>query len=323
MGDRACLGGMGESGTVWVHDLSPFLIEFGDGVGVRWYGLAYVAAFVVGYWMVRWFARRGYSELDPGRVGDFIAGVAFFGVLLGGRLGYMLFYDFGEFIRAPWILFRIWDGGMSSHGGILGIVVFTWFYARRHGLSWTGLGDDLVVVAPLGLFFGRMANFINGELYGRITSVPWGVRFPKELYGDADAERFNAAMREAILLRPEIFSPSQLVAAAYADESVRQAIAPFLAIRHPSQIYEALLEGLLLFAVLLAVRLRWRDLRHGILTGIFFIGYAVVRIFGELFRQPDASLVLGMTRGQFLSLFLIGLGIYFLVRRERRRTAEA
>ncbi len=299
--------------ATWVHDWSPFLVQFGDGFGLRWYGLAYVAAFVFAYWMVRWLALQGYSKLPPGQVGDFIVGTAVFGVLLGGRLGYMLFYDFGNFVREPWSLVRVWDGGMSSHGGILGIVLFTAFYAWRHRLSWTGLGDDLVVAAPMGLFFGRVANFINGELYGRLATVPWAVKFPKELYGDAKPEQAMAAVTAAAQIDPRLTTPWQVADAAYVNPDVRDAIAPFLSSRHPSQLYEALLEGLLLFVILLAVRLRWKNLRHGILTGLFFIGYAVVRIYGEMYREPDASLTLGLTRGQFLSLFMLAMGAAFFV----------
>lgn len=299
--------------AVWVHDWSPFLVRLGERIGLRWYGLAYVAAFALAYWLVKWLAVKGYSELKSERVGDFIIGVAVFGVLLGGRLGYMLFYDFEDFIREPWRIVRVWEGGMSSHGGILGIVCFTAYYAWRHKLSWTGLGDNLVVAAPAGILLGRCANFINGELYGRVTDVAWAVKFPKELYGDAPPGQVAAAVRAAAGVDPDIQSPWQAVDAAYADLSVREAVAPYLSPRHPSQIYEALLEGLLLFCVLLAVRLRWKNLRHGVLTGMFFIGYAIVRIVGECYRQPDAALTLGMTRGQFLSLFLILMGAGFLV----------
>ncbi len=309
--------------ATWVHDWSPFLIEFGNGLGIRWYGLSYVLGFVFGFWMMKWLANNGYSEIASQRVGDFIAGVAFFGVLAGGRLGYMLFYNFDEFLREPWITFQVWDGGMSSHGGILGIVIFTWFYARRNKISWPGLGDNLVVVAPLGIFMGRVANFINGELYGRITSVPWGVKFPKEFFtNDSAPDDFYQALETANQISDVSVPPDQLVAAIYANDAVREAVAPFISVRHPSQIYEALLEGLLLFVVLLAIRLRWKNLRHGILTGVFFVGYAVVRIIGEMYRQPDASLVLNLTRGQFLSLFMIVIGALFLCFAGKGRVRE-
>lgn len=298
--------------AAWVHDWSPFVLKLGDGFGLRWYGLAYVGAFAFAFWLVRWQARQGYSDLKSEQVGDFIMGTAIFGVLLGGRLGYMLFYDFGHFVNEPWSIVRVWDGGMSSHGGILGIVVFTAWYAWRHKYSWTGLGDNLVVAAPVGLFLGRLANFINGELYGRLARVPWAMKFPKELYGDAVPGNASAAVAAAVRIDPTLTTPWQVADAAYEDIAIRAAIADFLSPRHPSQIYEALLEGLLLFVILLFVRLRWKRLRRGLLTGLFFIGYALVRILAEIYREPDAALTLGLTRGQFLSLFMIVMGVGFL-----------
>src|SRR5437016_6065452 len=137
-------------------------------------------AMVWGYFLFLWLSRRGYADLPPQRVGDFITGCALFGVIIGGRLGYVLFYK-PEMLREPLSILRVWEGGMSSHGGMFGLLAFTFYYAHRHKISWTNLGDNLVVTAPIGLFFGRCANFINGELYGRITNVPWAMQFPKEL----------------------------------------------------------------------------------------------------------------------------------------------
>ena len=166
----------------FVHDLSPYLIHFGGVFGLRWYGIAYLAGFAVGILLYRRLATLGYSDLRPSQVTDFITMGALIGVLLGGRLGYMLFYDWDHFIHDPLIFFRVWEGGMASHGGIVALTLFTFWYARRHHLSWRNLGDNLVVVAPVGLFFGRCANFINGELYGRIAHVWWAVQFPKEIF---------------------------------------------------------------------------------------------------------------------------------------------
>lgn len=295
----------------YVHDLSPFLIELGNGVGVRWYGLAYVAAFVVGYFAYVWLARRGYSDIAPEKVGDFIAGTALFGVILGGRLGYMFFYDWPSFSANPLVFFKFWDGGMSSHGGMLGVIGFTWFYARRAGVSWTNIGDNLVVVAPIGLFFGRCANFINGELYGRVTSVAWAVQFPKELY-DAPPETVQLALQEAVQINPDWTTVAAVVENAGSSAALREQLAGTLSPRHPSQIYEALLEGAVLFAILWFLRTRLR-LPNGVLTGVFFIAYAILRIIGEGFREPDAGLVGALTRGQFLSLFLIVIGAAFII----------
>ena len=295
----------------YIHDLSPFLIEFGNGLGVRWYGLAYVLAFLAAYWLGIYFSRQGYSDIDEKDVGDFITGTALFGVILGGRLGYMLFYDWSNFIQDPLIFFKFWDGGMASHGGIMGIVIFTFIYSRRKKIPWLNLGDSLVVAAPIGLFLGRCANFINGELYGRAATVAWAVQFPKELYS-APAESVRLLLSETVQMNPAWSNIPSVVESAGTSPEVHAILSNVLTPRHPSQIYEAALEGVLLFVVLWILRTRLR-LPDGILTGVFFIGYAVVRISGETFREPDAPLTLALTRGQFLSLFLVLFGIGFLL----------
>src|SRR5471032_614071 len=191
----------------YVHDLDPFIFRLWDNVGPRWYGLAYVLAFVCGYLLMRRLAVRGYAELRASQVGDFISGAAFFGVLLGGRLGYVFFYR-PEMLRDPLSILRVWEGGMASHGGMIGILLFTFYYAHRHKISWTNLGDNLVVTAPLGLFFGRCANFINGELYGRVTSVSWAMQFPKELLDNlAEAERAIGACQQ---INPALTTPEAI-----------------------------------------------------------------------------------------------------------------
>lgn len=292
----------GEMLGFYLHNLSPFLWEIRPGVGLRWYGLAYVLAFVAGFHLYKLLARRGYCEMPPEKVGDFIAWGAFFGVMLGGRVGHVLFYDLKMALADPLLVFRVWEGGMSSHGGMLGLILFTFYFARRHNLSWTGIGDNLCVVAPVGLFFGRVANFINGELYGRVTTVPWAMQFPKELYSQPDL----AQSAELKLGMPV----DQIVAAAQHDSAVREVLQGVLSPRHPSQIYEALLEGVLLFAVLWFLRTKTRQPR-GVLTGLFFVLYAVARIVGEAFREPEVY-NFGITRGQFLSLFLVVIGLTFI-----------
>ncbi len=281
----------------YLHTLSPFIVRLWGNTGLHWYGFAYVLAFVTGWWLYRRLAQRGYSQLAPDRVGDFITWTALCGVMLGGRLGYVVFYR-PEMLREPLSILRVWDGGMSSHGGILGIIVFTYFYARKQGLSWTGLGDNLCVVAPVGIFFGRIANFINGELWGHPTTIAWAVQFPQELA--------NPPSPEAIRADPAL------------QDHLREILPP----RHPSQLYEAALEGLVLFAILWLLRTRTRQ-PIGMLTGLFFILYAVLRIIGEIFRVPDATLVGPLTRGQFLSLFLILIGAAFVwyARKARHYTA--
>jgi phosphatidylglycerol:prolipoprotein diacylglycerol transferase len=255
----------------YVHKLSPFIVEFRPGIGLRWYGLAYVLAFLIGYHLYRWLAAHRYTELRPEQVGDFILWAAVFGVMLGGRLGWVLFYlipheGLRTVIEHPIELIRVWQGGMASHGGVLGLMLFTLWYSRRHKIPWTSLGDSLCTVAPVGLFLVRIANFINGELYGRPSTVPWAVQFP--------------------------------------DDPMQP--------RHPSQLYEAFLEGIVLFTLLWILRTRVR-LPRGMLTGVFFVAYALLRILGEIFREPDPAWAVGrFSAGQFLSLFMILIGAGFI-----------
>jgi phosphatidylglycerol:prolipoprotein diacylglycerol transferase len=293
----------------YIHDLSPFLIHFGS-IGLRWYGLAYLAGFVVGILLYRRLAILGYSDLQPGEVSDFITMGALFGILLGGRLGYLLFYDAPAFFHDPLLFFRVWEGGMASHGGILGMVLYTAWYARHHRLSFRNLADNLVVVGPVGVFFGRCANFINGELYGRISHVSWAVQFPKEilLYSPDHLDRLLA---KTVTIDPSFGTPEAVISGVASSAPLRELLAVEIAPRYPSQLVEACLEGIFLFVLLWTLRTRVR-LPDGVLTGIFFIAYAAVRILGECFREPDAPLTGVLTRGQFLSLFMIVTGVLFL-----------
>ncbi len=298
----------------YLHSFSPFLIEFRNGIGLRWYGLAYVAAFLLGYWLYRWLAERGYTDLPAEKVGDFITWATVFGVMLGGRLGYILFYDFRTMVEHPAQMLRVWEGGMSSHGGILGLVLFTFYWSRRYKVSWTSIGDSLVVVAPIGLFLVRIANFINGELYGRAASVAWAVQFPTEL-----ADRNDLAARAGA---DGFASAADIVAQARTDPALAEHLRTILTPRHPSQIYEALLEGVVLFTALWLLRTRARVPR-GMLTGAFFILYAVLRIVGEMFREPDPSWHVGpISAGQFLSLFMFAIGAAFIAWGMRTREYE-
>jgi phosphatidylglycerol:prolipoprotein diacylglycerol transferase len=293
----------------YVHDLDPLIFRIYDNVGPRWYGLAYVLAFLCSYLVYRKLAQRGFADLSVAKVGDFITGAALFGVIVGGRLGYVFFYK-PEMLREPMSILRVWEGGMSSHGGMLGLLGFTFYYAWRHKISWTNLGDNLVVTAPIGLFFGRCANFINGELYGRATNVSWAMQFPKELTENVgEAER---AITVCTKIDPSLTSPDAIVAAVRHQPAVKDALRSILTPRHPSQIYEAFFEGIVLFAILWFVRTRMRQ-PNGVLTGFFFIFYAIFRIIVENFREPDASLILGVTRGQFFSFFLIAIGLAFVI----------
>lgn len=302
----------------WVHDWSPYALDLGGGWGLRWYGLSYLAAFVAGWLLYRHLAARGYSCLRPEQAGDFIFGGAVFGVLLGGRLGYMLLYNLDGFLADPLSFFRVWEGGMSAHGGIAGLALYSLWYARRYRLPWLNLGDNLVVVAPIGLFLGRLANFINGELYGRVARVPWAVIFPKSLH-DAPAEIFWQVVERAQAVQPSLRSVEAVAEAARHSPELREILRATLEPRHPSQLYEAALEGAALLAVLWLLRTRCH-LREGVLTGVFFIGYAALRSFCEIYREPDAPLVGALTRGQFYSIFLVMAGVGFLAAsRDRRR----
>ena len=315
----------------YLHTLSPFIWEFTPGFGPRWYGFAYVLAFLAGYLVYHWLSKRGYSELPPEKVGDFITWAALFGVLLGGRLGSMIFYNWTAWLHDPLMLFRVWEGGMSSHGGILGLTVFTWWFARRHHVSWTSIGDNLCVVAPIGLFFGRLANFINGELYGRAAQgVAWAVQFPKELYDDpALAGRAGALLEHDPAVSAyagKLGLQEAIVAASQTSEHVRQVLRAILTPRYPSQLIEAALEGVVLFGALWALRTLVKVPR-GVITGAFFILYALLRIAGEQFRQPGSdspfAFAFGfLTYGQLLSLFLILIGIAFVLWGFRARQFE-
>jgi phosphatidylglycerol:prolipoprotein diacylglycerol transferase len=311
----------------YVHDLKPFIFSFNvdidflfihihGPIGPRWYGLAYVLAFACSYVLFRLLAKRGYADLSVAKVGDFITGAALFGVIVGGRLGYVFFYA-PEMLREPISILQVWKGGMSSHGGMLGLLAFTFYYAWRHRISWLNLDDNLVVTAPVGLFFGRCANFINGELYGRATNVSWAVQFPKELTENVgEAERAIIACRQ---IDPSLNSSDAIVAAVRHQPQVKELLRAILTPRHPSQLYEAFFEGIVLFAILWLVRTRMRQ-PNGVLAGLFLICYAIFRIAVENFREPDSTSIAGFTRGQFFSFFLIAIGLAFVIVAKLRPT---
>jgi phosphatidylglycerol---prolipoprotein diacylglyceryl transferase len=304
--------------SYYLHNLDPFIFRLWENVGPRWYGLAYVLAFICGYALLMRFAKRGYLDLSPAVVGDFVTWTALFGVMLGGRLGYVFFYR-PDMLREPLSILRVWEGGMSSHGGMLGVVLFSLYYARRHKVSWTNLGDNLVVAVPIGLFLGRCANFINGELYGRIASVPWAMQFPKELLEPASVAQAERALAACRQVDPSLGSVEAIVEAVRTNPAIGTVLREILTPRHPSQLYEAILEGIVLFAILWFVRTRVRT-PNGLLTGLFMICYAVFRIVVEYFREPDAALIGIFTRGQFFSFFVVALGIGFIVVARRRPT---
>lgn len=256
----------------WTHDLSPFAIRFSEDFGIRYYGLAYLLGFLAAAWLLRGYDRAGRSLLPSAQIMDFITAIVI-GVFVGGRFGYFVLYEPTAFIRDPLALLRIWEGGMASHGGFLGVAAAIAWFARSRRIPFWHLCDLIATTAGAGLFFGRLANFINGELWGKITTVPWAVIFPNS----------------PLPLEP----------------------------RHPSQLYEALLEG----AIMLAYA-QWRFWRSDVATrhpgriaGEFWVGYALVRAIGEIFREPDAALIFGLSRGTFYSAFLISAGLWMILRK--------
>lgn len=271
----------------WVHDLDPFLVRFPEGWfldGIRWYGLAYLAGFAFGALMLSVYYRKNRSPLNPDAQSNFMVALII-GVLAGARLGYMIFYAWDAFAANPLSALRVWQGGMSSHGGMIGAVLATWIFSRRQKCPFLQLGDIIASLAPAGVFFGRIANFINGELWGRETTVPWAVVFRYDLKNP-----FTEAAETAFLLP-----------------------------RHPSQLYAAAGEGLL---ILFWTQLRfWKKepLPHGQVLGEACLLYAAVRIADEFFREPDigVSAILGLTRGQFYSVLLALAGVAFIVAARR------
>jgi phosphatidylglycerol:prolipoprotein diacylglycerol transferase len=300
------------------HDFSPYIFQFPNGMGLHWYGLAYVLSFLLGGWLYRWLAEHRYTDLPSAQVSDFICWAAVFGVMLGGRLGWIIFYGLGQSHAGdPWYWpLQVWKGGMASHGGIIGLVLFTLYWSKRQRVSWTSIGDCLVVVAPIGLFLVRIANFVNGELFGKSAAVPWAVQFPKELIEQPTPDLLDRA-QEALQPFQDAIPPGAdwREWAIDAIPKHHELIAPLRSVltpRHPSQIYEALLEGVVLFSVLWILRTRIR-LPRGVITGAFFILYAVLRIIGEMFREPDPAWSVGhISAGQFLSIFLVFIGVAFI-----------
>jgi phosphatidylglycerol:prolipoprotein diacylglycerol transferase len=260
----------------YVHDIDPFAVRFhgfGPMEGIRWYGIFYVLSFAFTIFALNFYSKRNRSPLSREQNWAFMT-YAIGAVIIGGRLGYMLLYCCDQFLSNPLEIFALWHGGMSSHGGFIGVIVAIALFCRAHAIGILPLADICATIAPFGFFLGRVANFINGELCGRITDVRWGVIFP----------------RVANFLDPLPTVP-----------------------RHPSQLYEGFLEGIVLF---LYMQIRFWTCKNrppGRLSGEFLILYAVFRIFTECFREPDADLIFNMSRGQFYSIFLAALGVILLL----------
>ncbi len=267
-------------------NIDPVAFSIGP-LAVHWYGLAYVAGILIGWFYAsrlvanpaHW--RGGVAPMTKAHLDDFLVWIAV-GIVLGGRLGYILFYDFARVVENPIRAIEIWNGGMSFHGGLIGSIVAMILFARRNAIPVWTMFDVIAAVVPFGLLFGRIANFVNGELWGRLSSMPWAIVFPTG--------------------------------------------GPFA--RHPSQLYEAALEGGVLLLVLALMIFRFKALKvPGLVAGTFVIGYALSRIFVEFFREPDAQLgyLLGtgwLTMGMVLSLPMVAVGIWAVMRaRAAARTA--
>jgi len=262
--------------------IDPIAISIGP-LAVRWYALAYIAGLLLGWALLRRRITAGHAPFSQIQL-DFLLNLSLLGILLGGRIGYVLFYNLTYFAAHPSAILKVWEGGMAFHGGLIGVMLAVLFFAYRNRIPVLAVGDQIALVAPIGLFFGRLANFINGELYGRVTEHPLGIIFP----GGGPLPR------------------------------------------HPSQLYEAFLEGLVLFAILFFTDRRLSATRaaqrpHGILIAIFMIGYGLCRMAIEFVREPDAHLGFllqfgqaGISMGQLLSLpmVLFGLCLLIIVRRK-------
>lgn len=250
--------------------IDPVLLQIGP-LAIRWYGAMYSLSFLLGWPLLLARGARWRPDLSKETLSDFMVWILL-GVVLGGRFGYILFYQFDYYAANPFAVFRVWEGGMAFHGGLLGVAFAVCYFARRHRVGCLELADLLAPIVPLGLFFGRIGNFINGELWGRATDVPWAMVFPTA--------------------GPQL--------------------------RHPSQLYEAGLEGCVLFAVL------WwlgrKQYGPGLLFGVFLLLYGTFRTFLEFFREPDSNLgllALGLSMGQWLSVPMVVAGVTLIVHSRR------
>ena len=339
----------------YVHNLTPKIFEVW-GYGPRWYGFAYLLGFAFAYFLVIRLARQGLLKVPIEKVPDMVILLCICGVLIGGRLGYVFFYDLPIALQhhaTPllwdfsdslpyWGVLRVNQGGMSAHGGVVGVVLAICYYARRNKYSAINIGDAACMVVPIGLFFGRVANFINGELYGHITNVAWAVQFPTELrvgpptpteptvtsaqvqqLVDTVQQQFPAIHQEALRYAPEeqtgVVIDAIIRAVQHGNQKMADLLRPILPPRHPSQLYEALLEGLLLFIICWTIGQRWR--KKGMASGAFLTFYPVMRIIGEQFRVGDSPVdIFGapVAKGVLYSIpmFFFGLGfwIYFMTK---------
>lgn len=259
-------------------EIDPVALSLGP-LQIRWYALAYLAGFILGWRYAVFLIQKAGAKFRPNvqDLEDFLPW-AVIGVILGGRLGYVFFYQFDFYMQEPFEILKIWQGGMAFHGGVLGVMAAILLFGWKNKISPFSLADIFCVAAPIGLFFGRIANFINGELYGRVSDVPWAFVFP----GGGDQPR------------------------------------------HPSQLYEAFFEGLVLLIILTVLALRYRGLeKPGLISGVFLIGYGIFRAGIEFFREPDIQIgyLFGfLTMGQILCVPMILFGSFMLFRSLKARS---
>ena len=280
------LGSVNNQGAIAWTDLglSPVALDLGF-FELRWYSLAYLAGIFVGYWYLLKLIKQPGSPMARRHADDMVFYAAL-GIILGGRLGYVLFYNLGHYLEYPLDILKLWDGGMSFHGGVIGTTLGILYLARKEKLPWLRLHDYVACCVPFGLFFGRLANFVNAELWGAPTGVPWAIRFPEVIAG-------------------------------------LSALGPP---RHPSQLYEAILEGAVLFAIL--AWMFWKTQARyepGKLVGAFLFFYGLFRFAVEFVREPDAQFAgtiieaTGLHMGQWLSLPMILAGLYLILTAKKRR----
>jgi phosphatidylglycerol---prolipoprotein diacylglyceryl transferase len=333
-----------------VHDLSPFLFRISGDIGVRWYGLSYIAGFITAYFIISWMAKRQKMGMTSEMVSDFITYSAI-GILVGGRLGYCIFYSPDLFLNFKssfpfWGVLAVNEGGMASHGGIIGLVAACGYFSFKHNISRLYLFDLAAVTGPIGIFYGRIANYINGELLGRPVegAFPFSVRFPIEIL-NWPTEQFGK-LSELSVVAEKIPGMSKDMWIQWVDnyrldagartslnqglskiieeiqngnQAAKEAIAPFLIERYPSQLIASLGEGLFIFLVLFIFWYKPR--RPGVIGALFVTLYAAIRIFTEQFRLPDAHIgyqLFGLTRGQWLSVAMLVIGLLLLFFWNRR-----
>lgn len=266
--DEQCYGGH----CYWIDRLNPWLVRFGHDFGIRWYGLAYLAGFLLAGWIFTRWAQSGKLPIAKDEVFEFIVYAAL-GVMIGGRLGYSLLYNWHDVIHDPLEIFRVWHGGMASHGGMAGMIIAIWIFARQRHLNPLVLIDAAAGTGPLGIALGRVANFVNGELWGRPATVPWAVVFP-------DAPLVDGQQVP----------------------------------RHPSQLYAAGIEGLLLFSIGSYVYVKTS--RPGLTTATVLMTYGIGRFIDEFWREPDLGQPVfwgWMSKGQLFSIPLIAVGLIWLL----------